>query len=55
MFQFGPALDLQANPYHDDVWASGGVLLRGLQDLDFLIRDVKRLASATDVLAAGGG
>jgi HK97 family phage major capsid protein len=49
MFQFGPAMDMMVNPYSDDVFMAGGVLVRGLLDLDFLIRDPKKLALALDV------
>jgi len=49
---FGPALDLVANPFADSVFLAGGVLVRGLLDLDFLFRDVKRLAMASDVIAS---
>ena len=47
---YGPAMDMLANPYHPDVYLSGGILLRGLMDLDFIWRDTKRFAMASDVI-----
>jgi HK97 family phage major capsid protein len=48
---YGPAMDMLANPYHPDVYLSGGIIIRGLMDLDIVFRDVKRLAMASDVVS----
>ena len=49
---YGPAMDMLANPFHPDVYLSGGILLRGLMDLDFVWRDTARFAMASDVVFA---
>jgi HK97 family phage major capsid protein len=48
---YGPGLDLLPNPYESSVYLAGGILLRGLMDLDIAYRDVKRLAMASDVVS----
>jgi HK97 family phage major capsid protein len=48
---YGPAMDMLANPFHPDVYLSGGILLRGLMDLDVIFRDTKRLCMASDVVS----
>lgn len=52
MIQFGIALDLLGNVFADAVFMSGGMLIRGIADSDFVFRDLKRLALASDAQAS---
>lgn len=48
---FGAGMEISVNPYADSVYAKGAILVRGIVDMDFVVRDVSRFRSGFVTLA----